>query len=239
MARNNIKGEKKEHTWKLYTILSSVIGVLIIALVVGLIITYNVVYSASYENIFSEYSSYKINANELDTLFDNNHIDERGKYTFIFAYDETYMTQTKIDDLELDDPNRDSYIKANKAIKDLMESIKTNNSNIKFKSEEGADNSLYYQYHVEIYFINTSLLGNIDFLGSSYVDGSSSSAASKKAAPAVFVLDSEGKYVSSIEYNDDEITVESTGTYTGLAKDIREIKDLVEYYNSQVSNDNE
>ena len=55
MARNNIKGVKNEHTWKFYTILSSVIGVLIIALIIGLIITYNVVYSDSYENVFSEY----------------------------------------------------------------------------------------------------------------------------------------------------------------------------------------
>ena len=39
MARNNIKGVKNEHTWKFYTILSSVIGVLIIALIIGLIIS--------------------------------------------------------------------------------------------------------------------------------------------------------------------------------------------------------
>lgn len=235
MARNNIKGVKSEHTWKFYTILSSVIGVLIIALIVGLIITYNVVYSDSYENIFSEYTEYKMNANEFDTLFDSDHVDERGKYTIIFAYNESYMTQSKIDDLDSDDPNKDAYVKANKAISDLMASLDENHSKFKYNSND-SNSSLYYQYRVDMYFINTSLLGNTDFLGSKYVGSSSSSDdSSSKSAPAVFVLDSEGKYVANIEYNDDEVPVESSGTYSGLTKDLRELKDLVVYYNSQVS----
>ena len=78
------------------------IGVLIIALIIGLIITYNVVYSDSYENVFSEYTEYKMNANEFDTMFDSDHVDERGKYTIIFAYDESYMmTQIKMHMLKL------------------------------------------------------------------------------------------------------------------------------------------
>ena len=51
----------------------------------------------------------------------------------------------------------------------------------------------------------------------------------------MFVLDSEGKYVANIEYNDDEVPVESSGTYSGLTKDLRELKDLVVYYNNQAS----
>lgn len=235
MARNNIKGVKNEHTWKFYTILSSVIGVLIIALIIGLIITYNVVYSDSYENVFSEYTEYKMNANEFDTMFDSDHVDERGKYTIIFAYDESYMTQSKIDDLDSDDPNKDAYVKANKAISDLMASLDENHSKFKYNSKD-SNSSLYYQYRVDMYFINTSLLGNIDFLSSKYVGSSSSSdGSSSKSAPAVFVLDSEGKYVANIEYNDDEVPVESSGTYSGLTKDLRELKDLVVYYNNQAS----
>lgn len=235
MARNNIKGVKNEHTWKFYTIFSSVIGVLIIALIIGLIITYNVVYSDSYENVFSEYTEYKMNANEFDTMFDSDHVDERGKYTIIFAYDESYMTQSKIDDLDSDDPNKDAYVKANKAISDLMASLDENHSKFKYNSKD-SNSSLYYQYRVDMYFINTSLLGNTDFLSSKYVGSSSSSdGSSSKSAPAVFVLDSEGKYVANIEYNDDEVPVESSGTYSGLTKDLRELKDLVVYYNNQVS----
>lgn len=235
MARNNIKGVKNEHTWKFYTIFSSVIGVLIIALIIGLIITYNVVYSDSYENVFSEYTEYKMNANEFDTMFDSDHVDERGKYTIIFAYDESYMTQSKIDDLDSDDPNKDAYVKANKAISDLMASLDENHSKFKYNSKD-SNSSLYYQYRVDMYFINTSLLGNADFLSSKYVGSTSSDDSSSKSAPAVFVLDSEGKYVANIEYNDDEVPVESSGTYSGLTKDLRELKDLVVYYNNQVSN---
>ena len=162
-------------------------------------------------------------------------LNERGKLYNYIAYDESYMTQSKIDDLDSDDPNKDAYVKANKAISDLMASLDENHSKFKYNSKD-SNSSLYYQYRVDMYFINTSLLGNTDFLSSKYVGSSSSSdGSSSKSAPAVFVLDSEGKYVANIEYNDDEVPVESSGTYSGLTKDLRELKDLVVYYNNQAS----
>ena len=116
-----------------------------------------------------------------------------------------------------------------------MASLDENHSKFKYNSKD-SNSSLYYQYRVDMYFINTSLLGNTDFLSSKYVGSSSSSdGSSSKSAPAVFVLDSEGKYVANIEYNDDEVPVESSGTYSGLTKDLRELKDLVVYYNNQAS----
>lgn len=242
MARNNVKGVNNERTWKFYTILSSIIGVLIIAVVVGFIITYNVIYSDDYENIFSEYTEYKVNANEIDTLFDSDHVDERGKYTIIFAYNESYMTQSKIDDLDSDDTNRDSYIKANSAILELMNVIigDGSNSNDNPKSNHdlfiynaSANLSEYYQYRVDIYFINTSLLGNTDFLSSKYTGSSSDDS---KTAPAVFVLDSEGKYIDKVEYDDEEAIIKSDGTYVGLTSDLKELKSLVENFNKKSSN---
>lgn len=223
MARSNKQDVKKQRTWKFYTILSSIIGVLIIALVVGLIVTYNSIYSEDYENIFSEYTDYKKNQNEFETMFDEENIDKCGRYTIVFAYDESYMTQSKIDELDEDNVNRDSYIKANKEIANLWESIGTNHS----KYEEG-DN----QSRVDMYFINVSLIGNKDFLSSEYVGGTDDSS---KEAPAIFILDSEGKYVSEAEYGDIKLTLKSSGSYSELAYDLRSVKDLVEYFNQLTS----
>lgn len=239
MARHNIKDSvKKERTWKFYSILSSIIGVCLIGIIIGVILIYNAVYSDDYDNKFSQYTDYKLNYNEIEKLFSDKYIDQRGKYTIIFAYDESYMTQSEIDELDDDDPSRKQYINTNKALSYLWETIELNNKY--FGKLKETDETRIGGY-VEMYFINTSLLTNSDFLSSKYAGGSSSDEDdSSSSVPAVFVLDDEGNYISTFEEyynkngNKNEYTISSNGTYKSLESDLNEIKELVlglnEYY---------
>lgn len=218
MARKNTQDAlQKQHTWKFYTIISSIIGVLLIAAVVTSIIVYNTVYSEDYNNKFSEYTEYKINYNELDELIDS----DSGRYTIIFAYDDKYMDQGEIDELDSDDPNRSSYIKCNQALKDLFDVILEN------EKAYGDDNSQIFN-RIDFYVINTSLQGNSDFLSSEEYGNVGS-------APSVVLLDDEGKSISSFALKDeDKKTHELTngkGSYGDLTKDLKELKDLVSSYN--------
>lgn len=218
MARKNTQDAlQKQHTWKFYTIISSIIAVLLIVCVVASIVVYNVVYSEDYNNKFSEYTEYKINYNELDDLIDS----ESGRYTIIFAYDDAYMDQGEIDELDSDDPNRNSYIKCNQAFKDLFDVILVN------KNAYANDSSQIYN-RIDFYVINTSLQGNSDFL-------SSQEYGNVGLAPSVILLDDEGKNITSFGLKDDdkknhELT-NGKGSYVDLTKDLKELKDLVSSYN--------
>ncbi len=235
MARHNIKDSvKQERTWKFYSILSSIIGVCLIGLIIGGILIYNAVYSDDYENKFSQYTDYKLNYNEIEKLFSADNIDQRGKYTIIFAYDESYMNQTEIDDLDDDDPNRSTYEKANKALNNLWEVVLNNNN---YFEDDKKDKISGY---VEMYFINTSLLTNSSFLSSKYTGNSSSDEDdSSSSVPAVFVLDDEGNYISSFEEYDInlkkvEYTILSSGSYNDLESDLKAIKDLITGLNTSL-----
>lgn len=237
MARHNIKDSvKQQRTWKFYSILSSIIGVCLIGLIIGGILIYNYVYSDDYDNKFSEYTDYKLNYNEIDKLFSSDEIDERGRYTIIFAYNESYINQNEIDDLDDDDPNRSTYEKTNKALKNLWEVVLKNNEYF----EEIEDSEKKLQGYVEMYFINTSLLTNSEFLSSKYAGNvSSDDEDTSSSVPAVFVLDAEGNYISSFEEYDInltkvEYTILSSGSYTDLESDLKAIKDLITGLNTSL-----
>lgn len=237
MARHNIKDSvKRQRTWKFYSILSSIIGVCLIGLIISGILIYNYVYSDNYDNKFSEYTDYKLNYNEIKKLFSSDEIDQRGRYTIIFAYDESYMNQNEIDDLDDDNPNRSTYEKTNKALNNLWDVVLKNNKYF----EKIKESDIKLQGYVEMYFINTSLLTNSEFLSSEYVGNSSSDDEdTSSSVPAVFVLDAEGNYISSFEEYDINLTkveykILSSGSYTDLESDLKAIKDLITGLNTSL-----
>ncbi len=226
MARKNTQDASKKHlTWKFYTILSSIIGLLIIAGIITSIVVYNTVYSESYNNKFSEYTKYKRNYNEIEDLFDDKYEDgfEPGVYTIIFAYDDTYMDQGEIDELDSDDPNRSRYEKCNAALKELILAIQENEA-----AYAGVESEIFNR--IDFYFINTSLLGNSDFL-------SDENYGNVGVAPSVILLDDEGKNVTTFgkkgSTEDDQELSNGKGDYNQLESDLKELKELVVSYNPE------
>ncbi len=175
MARKNVLKVEKNKGWKFYTIISSVVAVIAVTLVGVLVYLYISSNTDTYHNLFTDkdqygadLTDYKINYNEIDDILKDG---DTGTNIFIFAYDESFWDKKAYDELDEDNPNLSTYIKANNAIKDFVKAIEENHN------KYGASNSQSKNIdkYCEFFLINTSLTGNNSILTDEKYGGSSDS----------------------------------------------------------------
>lgn len=215
MARKNVAGDKGKKTWKFYTILSSIIGVVLIAVVVLLAVLYVEFNTDTYRNRFSEWTEYKINYNELDDKITD---EDASHKIFVFVYDDNFFDQEEIDGLDADDPNRSDYIKANEALNKFVEAIKANNT--KYPADDSSADTDYRFYRVDFYIINTSLQGNSSVLSNEDYGNASN-------APTLLFFN--GEEYSETDPNDDKSVIAGgNGSYSVLTQVLTEAREYVE-----------
>ena len=160
MARRNLVREKKNHTWRFFTVIASSIMLAIIGVVVLLVCLYNNAYTEEYRNRFDNLTVYKIN---LEDLMEELKDSEKSHQAFIMVYDESYYDQEAINELDPDD-DEDAALLTQKADWDFA------NANIdKFVNEiqknhtkygKGSDREEDPFNYVRLYVVNASLVGN-------------------------------------------------------------------------------
>lgn len=209
MARkNNILKEKKKLGVKFYSILSSIIAVLIIGGIILLVCLYNHFNTDTYRNRFGDWTEHKINYDELtDILEDPN----TSNHIFIFLYDETYFDQTLIDELDDDNPTKSTFIRNNEALNAFYAAIEANQE--KYESSEA---NIYDR--VEFYIINTSLQGNNGILSDDKYGAPSQ-------APALIYL--YGEECKTMDETEEYTLSGGNGNYTTLIQVLRDARDFV------------
>ena len=156
MARRNLVREKKNHTWRFFTVIASSIMLAIIGVIVLLVCLYNNAYTEEYRNRFDDLTVYKIN---LEDLMEELKDSEKSHQAFIMVYDESYYDQEAINELDPDDDEDAELLKqkadwefANKNIDKFVKEIKKNH-----KAFDEESDPIDY---VRLYVVNASLIGN-------------------------------------------------------------------------------
>lgn len=165
MARS-VKKIKRAKSKKFWIIFSSVLGVLIVGSIVGFLIWYCEYNTADLTNLFSEYTQYKINYNELEKIIDNSKGEYKHNKMFVFVYNNNYV----IDEPDCDKTSTEyqtylNYKEATEELKDLMGLIEKIN---KAKADADQNDSTTSEvltskeYEIGFYMVNTSISVNED-----------------------------------------------------------------------------
>ncbi len=165
MARS-VKKIKRAKSKKFWIIFSSVLGVLIIGSIVGFLIWYCEYNTADLTNIFSEYTQYKINYNELEKILDNSKGEYEHNKMFVFVYNNNYV----IDEPDCDKTSTEyqtylNYKEATEELKGLMTLVdKINKAKAEADSNDTTETTTTLadskKQEIGFYMVNTSLSVN-------------------------------------------------------------------------------
>ena len=213
MARRNLVRVKKNHTWKFYTLIASAVLGLLLGVSLLLMILYINNNTDDYRNRFDDLTAYKINYNDLhDKLVD----EEASAQAFILLYDETYMDQYAIDELDEDDdedaihiPLREDYRNANAQLEKFIQAVLKNNEDFNLEGDKDK--------YITLYVVNTSLIGNQEIL-TDEVYGNVG------GAPALIYWNGESY---SDTDSDEELTLTGGGDYINFTKVLRDATQFV------------
>ncbi len=164
MARS-VKKIKRAKSKKFWIIFSSILGVLIVGSIVGFLIWYCEYNTAELTNLFSEYTQYKINYNELEKIIDNSKGEYEHKKMFVFVYNNNYV----IDEPDCDKTSTEyqTYLNYQEATSELESLITLVNkiNDAKAKAEDSDNTTLTLdskKSEIGFYIVNTSISSNAD-----------------------------------------------------------------------------
>ena len=146
MARN-IKKEKKKLGKAFWISVSAALVVVVVGLIIGIFVAYANNNTADIENKFAEYTSIKLNANEVDDVLK----DENYTKTIIITYNNSFRTDFSEED-DKTSYDYQNYVKANNYLAQLVKLVN--------KASDSVEEN-----KIAIYLINTSLTGNSSMEG--------------------------------------------------------------------------
>lgn len=240
MARS-VKKIKRAKSKKFWIIFSSVLGVLIIGSIVGFLIWYCEYNTADLTNIFSEYTQYKINYNELEKILDNSKGEYEHNKMFVFVYNNNYV----IDEPDCDKTSTEyqtylNYKEATEELKGLMTLVdKINKAKAEANSSETTEEVDSKKQEIGFYMVNTSLSVNEELSENDDYDSLTSPAMLTFMAGRVNDSTTYDKltYIkSSVVVSSGETNLSGGSTATSFTYTIKTIKDyLNQAYSSYIT----
>lgn len=229
MARS-IKKVKKPKTKKFWIILASSIFASIVAIIVGLLVWYALANTSKLERRFTEYTSIKLNENEVSDLL-NAEKENDYKEVFIFVYDSTFVfDKPSVDDDDPEMKTYNQYVQAQAEFKELYELVQLANQS---EREDGLKTG--------IFLVDASISSNSTFIGSEsydsltspamlglYLGAGDSALTYKKADDRITGKDKNG--------NDNKYQISGGSSVSKFISVVQEIQDYVRYtYNVELS----
>ena len=154
MARS-IKKVRKPKTAKFWIILSSIIVVAIAAIIIGSLVGYSLSNTAKLNRRFAEYTSVKLNHNELETkLKDKN---SNYKEIFVFAYDSNFKFDEPDKKVDRSSKEYQTYLQYQEVTKEL--------ANVKKLVDKSNEITRENQLKTGFFVIDASLESNYNILG--------------------------------------------------------------------------
>ena len=244
MARS-VKKIKRAKSKKFWIIFSSVLGVLIIGSIVGFLIWYCEYNTADLTNIFSEYTQYKINYNELEKILDNSKGEYEHNKMFVFVYNNNYV----IDEPDCDKTSTEyqtylNYKEATEELKGLMTLVdKINKAKAEADSSDTTETTTTEadskKKEIGFYMVNTSLSVNEELSENDDYDSLTSPAMLTFMAGRVNDSTTYDKltYIkSSVVVSSGETNLSGGNTATSFTYTIKTIKDyLNQAYSSYIT----